>query len=198
MGRFFYVIIYNKWSLKRGFKRIMSDQIPQSLAELEANGGIFAIWKLFQHYGVDLIIEDLVQLCRHSPDEGTYGIALAVALKKLGLDVTFYTEHDPDPQTTELYFYREASKLNIPVEGVLSYQGICQAIQQGQFVIVYYDTLDGIGNHSLVYDADETEISFFDSFDAMPAAVFEHQRQQEGICQQVIVIDDRNFVMRES
>lgn len=177
----------------------MSDeQIPTTLANLEANGGIFAIWKLFQHYGIDLVIEDLLQLCRYHPEEGTYGIALAVGLKKLGLDVTFYTEDDPDLQSTELECYKEARSLNIAIEDVLSYAGICQAIQNGHFVIVYYDTVEGIGNHSLVYDANETEISFFDSFDVMSAEVFKKQRQQEGICQQVIVIDDRNFVMREN
>ena len=176
----------------------MTEQIPQELMDLEANGGIFAIWKLFQHYGIDLVIEDLVKLCGHSAEEGTYGIALAVALHKLGLDVTFYTEHDPEPQPTEVKFYREASKFNIEVKEVLSYNGILDAVNAGQFVIVYYDTLEGVGNHSLVYDADETEISFFDSFDAMPRNVFEQQRRAEGICQQAIVIDDRHFVMRDA
>lgn len=175
----------------------MSEQIPHELMELEANGGIFAIWKLFQHYGIDLVIEDLVQLCGHSAEEGTYGIALAVGLRKLGLDVTFYSEHDPDPQHTELMFYREASKLNIEVKDVLSYQGILDVFNDGRFVIVYYDTLDGVGNHSLVYDMNDKEISFFDSFDAMPREIFEQQRRAEGICQQTIVIDDRNFVMRD-
>ena len=176
----------------------MSDQIPHELMDLEANGGIFAIWKLFQHYGIDLVIEDLVELCGYTVEEGTYGIALAVGLRKLGLDVTFYTEHDPDPQKIEVKFYREASKLNIEVREPLSYSDILEAVNAGRFVIVYYDTLEGIGNHSLVYDADEEEISFFDSFDAMPRHIFEQQRRADGICQQVIVIDDRNFVMRDA
>jgi hypothetical protein len=63
---------------------------------------------------------------------------------------------------------------------------------------LYYDTLEGIGNHSLVYSIDDEEICFFDSFEPMSKDVFIQQRQQEGICQQAIVIDDRNFVMRYS
>lgn len=55
-------------------------------------------------------------------------------------------------------------------------------------MIVYYDTLQGIGNHSLVYSINAQEICFFDSFDAMSATVFEQQRQAEGICLQAIVI----------
>ena len=176
----------------------MSEQLPESLANLAANGGIFAIWKIFQHYGIDLVIEDLVQLCGHTAEEGTYGIALAVGLKKLGLDVSFHSDDDPEPQPIELEFYRAARQLNIAVSTALTYEEICQAVDDGRFVIVYYDTLEGIGNHSLVYEANTDEISFFDSFESMPAAVFEQQRQQDGICRQAIVIDDRQFVMRGS
>ena len=177
---------------------IMSVEIPQDLAELPANGGLYAIWMLFHHYGVDLETQDLVKLCRHNADEGTYGIALAVGLKRLGLDVAFSTDYDPDPQPTEELFYAEAKQLNILVQAALSYDEIKQAVDQGRFVIVYYDTLEGIGNHSLVYSIDDDEICFFDSFEPMSKDVFIQQRQQEGICQQAIVIDDRNFVMRYS
>ncbi len=176
----------------------MSVEIPQDLADLPANGGLYAIWMLFQHYGVDLEIQDLVQLCRHNADEGTYGIALAVALKHLGLEVEFSTDYDPDPQPTEEFFYAKAKELGISVRDAMSYEQIQQAVDQGRFVIVYYDTLEGIGNHSLVYSIDDEEICFFDSFEPMSKEVFIQQRQQEGICQQAIIIDDRNFVMRYS
>lgn len=174
----------------------MSVDIPQDLAELPANGGLYAIWMLFHHYGVDLETQDLVQLCRHTADEGTYGIALAVGLKRLGLDVEFSTDYDPDPQPTEAFFYTEAVQLAIPVKAAMSYDEIKQAVDQGRFVIVYYDTLEGVGNHSLVYSIDDEEICFFDSFEPMSRQLFIQQRQQEGICQQTIIIDDRNFVMR--
>ncbi|WP_216936825.1 MULTISPECIES: peptidase C39 [unclassified Acinetobacter] len=175
----------------------MSIELPQDLLSLEANSGIYAIWMIFHHYGIDLHIPDLVQLTRHDDEMGTSTIALAVALKTLGLDVTFFTAYDADKQPIEVEFYQQAEKLNIPVqERVIPYAEIQQQIEAGRFVIVFYDTLEGVGNHSLIYAMDEHEISFFDSFDAMPADVFEQQRQADGICQQVIVIDDRNFVMR--
>ena len=177
----------------------MSIEIPEDLQNLEANSGIFSIWMIFHHYGIDLHIPDLVQLCRHDPEMGTSTIALAVALRTLGLDVTFFSEYDADKQPVELEFYQQAEKLKIPVEQrVISYAEIQQQVEAGRFVIVFYDTLEGVGNHSLIYTMNEHEISFFDSFDAMPADVFEQQRQAEGICQQVIVIDDRNFVMRHN
>ena len=177
----------------------MSIEIPEDLQNLEANSGIFSIWMIFHHYGIDLHIPDLVQLCRHNPEMGTSTIALAVALQTLGLDVAFFSEYDADKQPVELDFYQQVQTLKIPVEErVISYTEIQQQVEAGRFVIVFYDTLEGVGNHSLIYAIDEHEISFFDSFDAMPADVFEQQRQAEGICQQVIVIDDRNFVIRHN
>ena len=177
----------------------MSVEIPEDLQNLEANAGIFAIWMIFHHYGIDLHIPDLVQLTRHDDEMGTSTIALAVALKTLGLDAEFFTEVDPDKQPVEVEFYQKAQELKLPIyESPLSYAKIQKKAGEGCFVIVFYDTLDGVGNHSLIYSIDEQEISFFDSFEAMPAHVFEQQRRVAGICQQAIVVDDRNFVMRNS
>ena len=177
----------------------MSVEIPEDLQNLEANGGIFAIWMIFHHYGIDLNIPDLTQLCQHDPEMGSSSIALAVALKTLGLDVNFCTEHDADKQPIEVDFYQQAHRLNIPViEQPLSYADIQENVEAGRFVIVFYDTLEGVGNHSLVYEINKSEVSFFDSFESMPKEVFEQQRRVEGICQQTIIIDDRNFVMRHS
>lgn len=175
----------------------MSVEIPEELLNLEANSGIFAIWMVFHHYGIDLNIQDLVELTQHNAEDGASGIALAVALKRLGLDVVFHTDVDPDPQLLELHFYKQAIQLNIPVERALTVAELQAEMDQGRFIIAFYDTLDGVGNHSLIYSLDDQEVHFFDSFDAIPTKIFAQQRQVEGICQQAIVIDDRNFVMRE-
>jgi len=177
----------------------MSIELPQDLQSLEANSGIYAIWMIFHHYGIDLHIPDLVQLTQHNDEMGASSIALTVALKTLGLDVEFFTETDPAKQPLEIQFYQKAQELKVPVhEYPLSYADIQKSVDNGHFVIVFYDTLEGVGNHSLIYEINEKEISFFDSFNAMSKEVFEQQRRVEGICQQVIVIDDRNFVMRHS
>ena len=70
----------------------MGVEIPEDLQNLEANSGIFSIWMIFHHYGIDLHIPDLVQLCRHNPEMGTSTGALAVAWQTLGLDVAFFSE----------------------------------------------------------------------------------------------------------
>jgi len=174
----------------------MSLQLPDELISLKANCGIYAIWMVFHHYDIDLNISDLVKLCKHNDHDGTFGITLAVALKKLGVDVVFYTDEDIEQHITEIESYEEAKSLNISIQAALSYQEIKDQVENGRFVIVYYDTLDGVGNHSLVYSIDDKEICFFDSFEPMSAEVFEQQRQVEGICRQVIVIDDQKFCMR--
>ena len=172
----------------------MSMEIPDELANLEANGGIYAVWMLLQHLGIDADIQQLIEVCAYEAGQGTTTIGLAVGLKKFGFQVKFYTEHDPELQDSEKRSYAVADQLELPVLPAIGYAQIQQAFEQNQFVIVYYDTLDGVGNHSLVYDIDETEISFFDSFDAMPADVFEQQRGAEGICRQVITVDVNDYV----
>lgn len=56
--------------------------------------------------------------------------------------------------------YKEAKVLRIPTGPALSYQDIQVAIQNGKMVIVYYDTLEGVGNQSLIYSIDQKEICF--------------------------------------
>ncbi|MDS7966526.1 MULTISPECIES: cysteine peptidase family C39 domain-containing protein [Acinetobacter] len=170
----------------------MALNIPESLANLEANSGVFAVWMVLKHYGVQIDVAELIKVCRYEQD-GTYTIALAVALKKFGFDVSFHSDKDPNISPSERMSYKEAKVLKIPTGPALSYYDIQVAIQNGQMVIVYYDTLDGVGNQSLVYSIDSKEICFFDSFEPMSAAVFENQRKAEGICRQAIVIGDRNL-----
>ena len=176
----------------------MALNLPESLVNLEANCGLYAIWMLFQHHGVDVDVNALIQSTKYDDQEGTYTIALAIALKKFGFKVSFYTDQDPNIEKKERSMYGEAKKLNIPILPALSYAEIQQATEQGKFVIVYYDTLDEVGNQSLVYSMDDNEICFFDSFDPMPALLFENQRKAEGICRQAIIIDDVEFQMRSA
>lgn len=167
--------------------------IPPELANLEANAGIYAVWMLFQHLGLDPDIEQLKEVCGYVEGDGTTTIGLAVGLKKFGLNVIFTTDEDHDLQEQEKRSYAEAAILNLKISASMSYEEIQQAYDQNKFVIVYYDTLDGVGNHSLVYDMNEEEISFFDSFDSMTKEVFEQQRAVEGICRQVVIVDAHHF-----
>jgi len=170
----------------------MALNIPESLANLEANSGVFAVWMVLKHYGVQIDVAELIKVCRYEQD-GTYTIALAVALKKFRFDVSFHSDHDPNISPSERMSYKEAKVLKIPIGSALSYQDIQAAIHNGKMMIVYYDTLDGVGNQSLIYSIDQNEICFFDSFEPMSATVFENQRNVEGICRQAIIIGERNL-----
>ncbi|QXR12038.1 peptidase C39 [Acinetobacter junii] len=167
----------------------MSLDIPDPLLQLEANCGVFAVWLILKQYQSNIDIAELIQLCLHDYNEGTFTIALAVALKKLGFEVSFYTAPDPDIDEIEKKIYLEAKQLQIPIRPALTYEKIQQAYEDGKFVIVFYDTLDGAGNQSLIYSIDEQEISFCDHFEVMSKAVFEQQYQADEICQQAIVVE---------
>lgn len=167
----------------------MSLNIPESLLQLEANCGVFAIWLILKQYQIHIDIADLIQLCRHDQQEGTFTIALAVALKKLGFEVSLYTDPDPNIDEKEKQSYLDAQGLQIPIQAALTYSEIQQAFENGHFVLVFYDTLHGVGNQSLIYSIDEQEISFCDHFEVMSKSTFEQQRQADGICRQVIVVE---------
>lgn len=167
----------------------MSLNIPESLLQLEANCGVFAVWLIIKQYQTHIDIADLIQLCRHDQQEGTFTIALAVALKKLGLEVSLYTDPDPNIDEKEKQSYLDAQGLQIPIQAALTYSEIQKAFENGHFVIVFYDTLQGVGNQSLIYSIDEQEISFCDHFEEMSKTIFEQQRQADGICRQVIVVE---------
>ncbi len=166
----------------------MSLVIPQQLQDMPANCGIYAVWMILQHCNIELDIEDLAKVCAYDENDGTFSIGLAVGLKKMGFSVTFHTEDDLHKDPREHPSYAEATRLQIPILKPLSYSEIQNKIEHDHWVIVYYDTLDGVGNHSLVYDINENEISFFDHFDVMTPELFQRQRQVEGICQQAISI----------
>lgn len=137
----------------------MTLEIPDSLQNLEANCGVFAVWMVLQHHGVQIDVAELIKVCRHD-EGGTYTIALAVAVKKLGFEVSFHSDEDPNISPSERMSYKEAKVLKIPTGPALSYQDIQAEIQNGKMVIVYYDTLAGVGNQSLVYSIDEKKYLF--------------------------------------
>ena len=166
----------------------MGLQIPEKLQNMPANCGVYAVWMLLQHCDIALDIDDLAPVCGYDEEEGTFTIGLAVGLKKMGFQVTFHTAEDLHKDPKELPSYAEAERLEIPILAPLSYAELQNAVEQNHWVIVYYDMLDGVGNHSLIYDINEQEVSFFDHFDVMTPEVFEQQRKAEGICQQAILI----------
>jgi hypothetical protein len=176
----------------------MSLHIPEELLNLEANGGLFAVWMLMQNYSIQLDIQTLAQLCMHDPEDGTFTIGLAVGLKKIGFDVTFHSAEDPNIHPKEIEHYKEAKRLGLVIEQPLTYHDIQTNIACDYSMIVYYDNLEGIGNHSLVYSIDDQDICFYDSFDPMPKHIFKQQCRAEGICQQAIVIHEYCPVIRYS
>ena len=163
--------------------------MPEEILNLPYNCGVFALWCVIRQYGLDIQPNQIIELSQYNSEDGTFGIALAVALYQLGFEVSFYTDPDPDQHATETLTYVEAEQLGISILQPLSYDHIRHEIEENQaLAIVFYDDLDGVGNHSLVYSIEEDEICFFDSLEPMSREVFEQQRQAKGICRQSILV----------
>ena len=99
----------------------MLSNLPKKLANLEANAGIYAVWMIFRHLGLDPDIEQLKDVCGYVEGDGTTTIGLAVGLKKFGFNVQFYIEQDPDIQDQEKMSYAEAKVLDLPVLNAIEY-----------------------------------------------------------------------------
>ena len=48
----------------------MALKIPEALLALESNCGVFALWMLFQHHGIDKSINELIDISGHDSEEG--------------------------------------------------------------------------------------------------------------------------------
>jgi hypothetical protein len=93
-----------------------------------------------KQYHTHIDIADLIQLCRHDQQEGTFTIALAVALKKLDFAVSLYTDPDPniDEKKTKLF---DAQRLNIPIQAALTYaeiQMLLKMVSLSCFMTLYW------------------------------------------------------------
>ena len=65
----------------------MALEIPDSLLNLEANCGVFAVWMLLQHHGTHVDMNELIKLCRHDRQDGTFTIAFNITPP---IDLSFF------------------------------------------------------------------------------------------------------------
>jgi hypothetical protein len=163
--------------------------IPESLEQIEGNCGVISVWLVLQYFHRSVDPNELILLCKHSTEVGTFTIALAVAIQKFDLPVSFHSEVDPDIQAVELDAYKEAKMLGIPLCPPQNIHEISEAIASGKKVIVFFDEANGEGHFSPVQSIDEQEILFeYSNEPSLSLTSFEVRRNTNGICRQSIVI----------
>lgn len=163
--------------------------VPASLLSLESGCGVICGWLAMRHYRKKVSIKRLIRLCKFIKSQGTYAVALAVALRKLGLPVVFLTDEDNDKKPAEIVAYRQAKKLNIRVLPGPTIRDLNGYIRQQKFVIALFDTKEGIAHFSQVREITGGRVFLNDPVEPdMSTRVFNKRRAAPGICRHTLVI----------
>lgn len=121
---------------------------PRALLALPGPCGLVSAWATLRHFNRRTSAARLREVCRWTHAHGTFPIALAVAFKEHGLDVSFHSDPDPAPRRIERACFRQAAKLGIAIQPALPLRSILAHVGEGWIAIVLYDTADGEGHLS--------------------------------------------------
>lgn len=164
-------------------------QIPEAIETLEGNCGVVSVWLVCHYFNLTVDPQDLIQLCGHTTETGTFTIALAVALHELNLPVSFHSDVDPAIQVAEISYYERAKLKGIPLKPAQSISEIAEAIAVGKRVVAFFDTIDGDGHFSPIHSVDPHVVLFeYSNEPTLSLNEFEARRQANGICRQTIVV----------
>ena len=123
-------------------------KIPRELENLDGHCGPLSLWLVLNSFGQQISPSEIIKQSKYTKKYGTFTISLAVALKRWGYKVDFYSDPDPNPKPIEIKSYKEAEGLGIRVQPPLSIEDLLAEIQNGKTVIVYYNTPEDQGHYS--------------------------------------------------
>src|SRR5688500_16388500 len=89
-------------------------EAPAELQDLPSNCGPVAVWQVLRSHSIDATPSELLEALRFDPTEGTFMIAIAVALSAFGLVVALHTDPDPSPTPSRNHFTSSPSELAFP------------------------------------------------------------------------------------
>lgn len=106
-----------------------------------------SVWQVLRRFGRRVGVARIVRACRHTREDGCYGIALALALHEFGLRVAFHTDPDPAIEPREAECYKAARQLGLPISPALKL-GELRRLVRRRPAIVYLAGTDGGGHFS--------------------------------------------------
>lgn len=127
--------------------------VPRKLLALKDGCGPIAAWGVLKYFRKRTSVARLITACRFAED-GTFAIALAVALREHELQVVFHTEPDPEPRPLEVDCYRMAEKIGVVLRPALEVDELLALVSDDRIPIVLYDTDDEVAHFSPVLGAE--------------------------------------------
>ena len=120
-------------------------ETPLKLILMEANCGLVTAWSILKFFRKRTSSAKLIELCHHNRN-GVHTIALAVALRRHGLKVSFFSEPDSKPDTIEKRCFRVAKKIGIDVEPAINLDSLLAKLDSRSLAVVFYKTPEGSGH----------------------------------------------------
>lgn len=119
------------------------ESIPEELSGLDGACGPISTWLVLSRHEISAKPADILRLCRYNKQHGTFMVCMAEALQSWGLQVSFHSDPDPDPQADEVAAYR-----NVSVAPPKSIARLVESVRVGASVIVSYAASGGEGHFS--------------------------------------------------
>jgi hypothetical protein len=166
-------------------------EAPTALLQLEGNCGPVTIWATLKYFKKRVSSQRIIEACRYTKKHGTFAIAMAIALNKFGLDVSFYTEPDPKPHLIERQCYKLCRSLGITINSAANLNFLRSQIRQSRLPILLYDSADGTGHFSpLLGIIGRKLILPFDQQNGLYISDFQNRWKAKGICRQCIIVSN--------
>jgi len=131
---------------------------PNKLLQLDSNCGLVTAWSILKYFKKRTSSAKLIELCCHTKKHGTFTIALAVALKKHGLNVSFFSEYDPNQHLIERRNYIIAKKIGINIQPAINLDLLLNNINSNNLAVVLYNTPENNGHLSPLLGNDRNNL----------------------------------------
>jgi hypothetical protein len=150
--------------------------------------GPITAWGVLKYFGKHVSSARLVDACRYTKKHGTFLIALAVALRKFGLTVSFYSERDPNPTLIERRCLLIAEQTGIHIERAISLNMLLDKISPRHIPVVLYNTPEGNGHISPLLGVEGRSLMLpYAEEELMPKRVFLKRWNEPEIYKQCLV-----------
>lgn len=168
------------------------EEAPRRLRNLEGNCGPLAAWCALRVYNRRVSAEHIIQSCAHTHKYGVFTIAMATALHRHGLQVSFHTRPDANLKPVERRHYAIARAQGLAIRQPVSIDDLLASFDSGHLPIVFYDTPSGEGHFSpLVGEEGGSLLLPYSGNGRMSRSEFEAAWDAEEILRQAVVVHGR-------
>ena len=161
---------------------------PYKLLQIDGCCGLVTAWGILRYFRKRSSSKRLIESCRYTNENGTFMIALAVALREHGLNIKFYSDNDPEPNPIEIESYKIAEQTGVEINNSISIGALISQTTPHSIPIVLYNTDENEGHISPLIGYENKEVLLpYSETEKMNRKEFIKRWSEKGILRQCIV-----------